>query len=74
MAECDTWDNALVHCDVEIDGREVPMRLETKRLAPGEMNTWYLEVFGTDGGVRFPPRNRRRCGTSAAARNRSGTL
>ncbi|MEP6668416.1 MAG: Gfo/Idh/MocA family oxidoreductase [Chthoniobacter sp.] len=53
MAACDTWDNALVHCDVEIAGREVPMRLETKRLAPGEMNTWYLEVFGTEGGVRY---------------------
>jgi predicted dehydrogenase len=53
LAACDTWDNALVHCDVEIAGREVPMRLETKRLAPGEMNTWYLEVLGTDGGVRF---------------------
>jgi predicted dehydrogenase len=53
MAPCDTWDNALVHCDVEIAGREVPMRLETKRLAPGEMNTWYLEVLGTDGGVRY---------------------
>src|SRR5256714_12443665 len=53
MAPCDTWDNALVHCDVEIAGREVPMRLETKRLAPGEMNTWYLEVLGTEGGVRY---------------------
>jgi predicted dehydrogenase len=53
MAPCDTWDNALIHCDVEIAGREVPMRLETKRLAPGEMNTWYIEVYGTDGGVRF---------------------
>jgi predicted dehydrogenase len=50
---CDTWDNALLHCDVEIDGEEVPMRLETKRLAPGETNTWFLEVLGTDGGVRF---------------------
>jgi predicted dehydrogenase len=53
MAACDTWDNALVHCDVEIGGSDVPMRLETKRLAPGEMNTWYLEVLGTEGGVRF---------------------
>ena len=29
------------------------MRLETKRLAPGEMNTWFFEVLGTEGGVRF---------------------
>ncbi len=53
VAACDTWDNALLHCDVEIDGESVPMRLETKRLAPGETNTWFLEVLGTDGGVKF---------------------
>jgi len=53
MAECDTWDNALLHCDVGIAGRDVPMRLETKRLAPGETNTWFLEVLGTDGGAKF---------------------
>lgn len=56
MAACDTWDNAMLHCDVEIPGHPngtVPMRLETKRLAPGEMNTWFIEVLGTDGGVRF---------------------
>lgn len=53
MAPCDTWDNALLHCDVPVDGQDVPMRLETKRLAPGEMNTWFIEVLGTEGGVRF---------------------
>jgi len=29
------------------------MRLEMKRLAPGEMNIWFVEVMGTEGGVRF---------------------
>lgn len=53
MAPCDTWDNALLHTDVSIQGHELPMRLEMKRLAPGEMNTWFLEVLGTQGGVRF---------------------
>ena len=53
MAACDTWDNAMLHTDVLVDGHEVPMRLEQKRLAPGEMNTWYIEVLGTDGGVKF---------------------
>ena len=53
MAACDTWDNAMLHCDVEMDGRDVPMRLETKRLAPGETNTWLIEVLGTDGGIRY---------------------
>lgn len=52
-AECDTWDNALLHCDVEVDGRDVPMRLETKRLAPGATNTWWVEVLGTEGGAKY---------------------
>jgi predicted dehydrogenase len=60
LAPCDTWDNALLHCDVDIRNaqgvvtdHDVPMRIETKRLAPGEMNSWFLEVYGTDGGIRF---------------------
>jgi len=52
-APCDTWDNALLHTWVEVDGGEVPMRLEMKRLAPGATNTWFIEVLGTEGGVRF---------------------
>jgi predicted dehydrogenase len=53
MAPCDTWDNALLHTEVEIDGAEVPVRFEMKRLAPGETNTWFLEILGTDGGVKY---------------------
>jgi predicted dehydrogenase len=53
MAPCDTWDNALLHTEVVIDGAEVPMQLTLKRLAPGETNTWFLEVLGTDGGVKY---------------------
>ena len=53
MATCDTWDNAMLHTEVEIDGSEVPVRFEMKRLAPSETNTWYIEVLGTDGGVKF---------------------
>lgn len=50
---CDTWDNAMLHTWIDHDGTEVPMRLEMKRLAPGATNTWFLEILGTDGGVRF---------------------
>jgi predicted dehydrogenase len=53
MAPCDTWDNAMMHTEVRIENAEVPMRLETKRMAPGETNTWFIEVLGTDGGARF---------------------
>jgi predicted dehydrogenase len=52
-APCDTWDNALLHTWTRIEGQDTPMRLEMKRLAPGAINTWFFEVFGTDGGVRF---------------------
>ena len=52
-AVCDTWDNALLHTWTTIAGEEVPMRLEMKRLAPGATNTWFFEVLGTDGGVRY---------------------
>ena len=53
LALCDTWDNAMLHTDVLVNGEEIPMRLETKRLAPGETNTWFIEVLGTEGGARF---------------------
>ena len=53
LATCDTWDNAMLHTEVEIDGNEVPVRFEMKRLAPSETNTWFIEVLGTDGGVKF---------------------
>jgi len=53
MAPCDTWDNAILHTEIQIGGDEIPMRLEMKRLAPGETNTWYLEVLGTQGGVKY---------------------
>ena len=53
MAPADTWDNAMLHAEVAINGKEVPMRLEMKRLAPGETNTWFIEILGTDGGVKY---------------------
>lgn len=53
VTACDTWDNAMLHTWTVINGQETPMRLEMKRLAPGATNTWYIEVLGTDGGVRY---------------------
>ncbi len=53
MADCDTWDNAMLHTWTELDGHAVPMRLEMKRMAPGETNTWFIEVLGTEGGARY---------------------
>ena len=54
VAACDTWDNAMLHTWVDPDdGESFPLRLEMKRLAPGETNSWFFEVLGTEGGVRF---------------------
>ena len=53
MAACDTWDNAWLHCTVQVGDQVVPMTIETMRMAPTETNTWFIEITGTDGGVRF---------------------
>lgn len=52
-ADCDTWNNASLSTNVTIEGVKVPMTLEMKRLAPGETNTWFIEILGTEGGVRY---------------------
>lgn len=53
MAPIDTWDNATLATYFDHNGSRTPMRIELKRFAPGEMNSWYIEVLGTDGGVRY---------------------
>jgi predicted dehydrogenase len=53
LAACDTPDNAVLLCEVEHDGYRFPMRIETKRIAPGETNTWLIEVDGTEGSIAF---------------------
>ncbi len=56
MAVCDTWDNAILHVDAaapQHPNASIPLRLEMKRIAPGEANTWWIEVLGMDGSVRF---------------------
>ena len=55
---CDTWDNALITMRGRAldQARAFPMIWETKRIAPGNMNTWAFEAYGMDGGVRFSTR------------------
>jgi predicted dehydrogenase len=58
--DCDTWDNALLACRVPTDStdesRRFSMLWETRRIAPGQMNSWSFEALGMDGGVRFSTR------------------
>ncbi|WP_375386280.1 Gfo/Idh/MocA family protein [uncultured Microbacterium sp.] len=60
MVPCDTWDNAVLHSWAEHDGVEFPLATETKRIDPGQKNTWEFEAIGLDGGVRFSTKNPKR--------------
>jgi predicted dehydrogenase len=58
LVPCETWDNAHLLTSVELEdqkfGRyEFPMNLSMKRIAPGEANTWFLRVMGTEFSAEF---------------------
>jgi predicted dehydrogenase len=50
MAPCETWDNAILACESE---QGFPLIFETKRISPGDTNTWYLRVLGTENSAEF---------------------
>ena len=62
LVPCDTIENATVMAWVPSGGTppaggggdtEAVLRVETKRIAPGEKNTWVLRAVGMDGAVEF---------------------
>jgi predicted dehydrogenase len=60
LVACDTWDNATLHSWATHDGERFPLTTETKRIDPGQKNTWEFEAIGLDGGVRFSTKNPKR--------------
>jgi predicted dehydrogenase len=60
LVPCETWDNAVLHSWARHDGVAFPLTTETKRIQPGEKNTWLFEAIGVDGGVRFSTKNPKR--------------
>jgi hypothetical protein len=50
---CETWDNAILTCQAEVNGEEFPMFLSCKRIAPGHANTWFIKVYGTRLSAEF---------------------
>jgi predicted dehydrogenase len=62
MEPCLTWDNATLFCEAECPGSSAlfPLTIKMHRIAPGETNTWYLEILGTAASARFSTRNPRR--------------
>ncbi len=58
LVPCETWDNAHLLTSVALeDSRygayEFPMMLSMKRIAPGEANTWFIRVMGTELSAEF---------------------
>ena len=57
---CETWDNATLLCEARENTAAAdtfPLTLKMQRIAPGEKNTWYLEISGTRGAARFSTKN-----------------
>jgi predicted dehydrogenase len=50
---CETWDNAVLACEVKTPSQEFPMTLSFKRIAPGHANTWFIKVYGTRLSAEF---------------------
>ena len=56
MVPCETWDNAILACEVRTAEQHFPMTISTKRIAPGHANTWLLRVAGTACSAEFSTR------------------
>ncbi|MFK7696198.1 Gfo/Idh/MocA family protein [Paenibacillus sp. HJGM_3] len=53
IAPCETWDNAILACEVNTPDQQFPMVLSMKRIAPGHANSWFLRIVGTDFSAEF---------------------
>ncbi len=54
---CETWDNAILACEVETEDQSFPMVLSTKRIAPGHADTWFIRINGTSFSAAFSTKN-----------------
>jgi predicted dehydrogenase len=61
-APCRTWDNATLLCEAADPLHDClfPMTLKFQRIAPGQKNTWYLEILGTKASARYSTRDPKR--------------
>ena len=61
LVPCETWDNATLLCEAENrEGERFPWTLKTQRIAPGQKDTWYIEIYGTKASARFSTKNPKR--------------
>lgn len=59
---CKTWDNGTLLTEA-LDpktGETFPWTFKAQRIAPGEKNTWYVNILGTKTSVRFSTKNPKR--------------
>ena len=59
---CETWDNATLFCEASNKNETLhfPLTIKTQRIAPGEKDTWYIEILGTKKSVRYSTKNPKR--------------
>ena len=62
VVPCETWDNATLLCDATdpANGERFPLTLKTQRIAPGEKNTYYVKILGTQASASFSTKNPKR--------------
>lgn len=62
VVPCRTWDNATLFCEAADPScnEPFPLTLKFQRIAPGQRNTWYLEILGTKTSARFTTREPKR--------------
>ncbi len=53
MVPCETWDNAILACDVVSADLTFPMTLSTKRIAPGHQSSMFIRIQGTECSAEF---------------------
>ncbi|MBI2437707.1 MAG: Gfo/Idh/MocA family oxidoreductase [Lentisphaerae bacterium] len=58
-APCRTWDNATLLCEARdpVADALFPLTLKTHRIAPGEKDTWSIEILGAKASARFSTKN-----------------
>ncbi len=59
LVPCDTWDNATLLCEAAdpTTGGAFPWTIRLFRIAPGEKDTWYCEVYGMRKSARYSSKN-----------------
>jgi predicted dehydrogenase len=57
MAPCETWDNATMLCEASDRKGSFPLTIKTQRISPGQKDTWYIEILGTEKCARFSTKN-----------------